>query len=330
LTSSPSAARIQRAERAKERSLQRELGVKAFIFPQLSSLQLETGNWKLETLKQPTITIVGPGNLGSAMARALRAAGYRISEIVYRSGRTAARALACEVGARAVVLDAARLSADLIWICAGDSAIAAAAVQLARHGRWKGKIALHSSGALTSRELEPLRERGADVASLHPMMTFVRRVRPELSGVTFAAEGDARALRAARRIARDLGGRFLVIDPQSKPLYHAFGAFASPLIIAALAQAERVANGAGIKSAAARQAIAPILAQTIRNYLARGPAGAFSGPLVRGDLQTVRRHLEVLRAIPDARAAYVALAHSALRTLPVRNKRRIAALLRGK
>lgn len=279
--------------------------------------------------RKPTITIVGAGNLGSAMARALHAAGYRIEEIVHRGGASArrARSLAREVGGRAVTLNEARLAADLIWICAGDSAIAAAAAQLAPRGDWKGKTAFHSSGALGSGELKPLRDGGASVASIHPMMTFVRHARPELAGVTFAIEGDARAARLARRIALDLGGRAVSIEARCKPLYHAFGAFTSPLVIATLAAAERVARKAGMRQAAARAAIAPILMQTIRNYQAHGPADAFSGPLVRGDVATVRRHLEALKSVPEARAAYVALARSALKTLPVKRKREIAALL---
>jgi predicted short-subunit dehydrogenase-like oxidoreductase (DUF2520 family) len=280
---------------------------------------------------KPAITIVGPGNLGSAMARALHAAGYRIAEIVHRGGPSAKRArlLAREVGASAVTLKDARLTADLIWICAGDSAIAGAAEELAGRGDWAGNTAFHSSGALSSRELKPLRDRGAAVASIHPMMTFVRQARPELAGVTFAVEGDPLAVRLARRIALDLGGRVVMIEAGHKPMYHAFGAFTSPLIIATLAAAERVARKAGIGEAAARAAIVPILLQTIRNYLAHGPADAFSGPLVRGDVTTVRRHLEVLRSVPEARAAYVALARSALKTLPVKRKKEIGTLLNG-
>jgi predicted short-subunit dehydrogenase-like oxidoreductase (DUF2520 family) len=278
---------------------------------------------------KPSITIIGAGNLGSAIARALHAAGYRIKEIVHRGGTSARRAhsLARQVGAHAVRLSHASLAADLIWICAGDSGIAVAAVQLATRGDWRGKTAFHSSGALSSGELKPLRDRGASVASIHPMMTFVRDARPELAGVTFAIEGDARAARLARRVALDLGGRAAAIQARHKPLYHAFGAFTSPLVIATLAAAERVAQKAGLRKAAARAAIAPILLQTIRNYLVHGPADAFSGPLVRGDVATVRRHLEVLKSVPEARAAYVALAQSALQTLPVKRKREINALL---
>ena len=279
--------------------------------------------------RKPAITMVGPGSLGSAMARALHAAGYRVQEIVHRGGTSAkrARALAREIGAHDVVTGEARFNAGIVWICVGDSTIAACAAELTPLARWVGKIVFHSSGALSSRELKRFKRRGAAVASVHPMMTFVRNVRPELKGVTFAVEGDARAVRAARRIAHDLGGCAVQIDARRKPMYHAFGAFTSPLIVATIAAAEQVARKAGLDQVSARAAIAPILRQTVANYFQRGPGGAFSGPLVRGDVETVRRHLEVLQALPEARAAYVALARSALKTLPVKKKKDIAKLL---
>jgi len=280
--------------------------------------------------RKPSVAMVGPGSLGSAMARALHAAGYRVQEIVHHGGASAsrARALARQVGARATMAADAELTADLVWIGVGDAAIARCAAELAAQGRWKGKIAFHSSGALGSRELKPLHLRGAVVASVHPMMTFVRNARPRLKGVTFALEGDRRAVRAAKAITTDLGGRAVSIDARRKPLYHAFGAFTSPLIVATIAAAEQVARKAGLNRAAARAAIAPILRQTIANYFEHGPAGAFSGPLVRGDLETVRRHLNVLKAVPEARAAYLALARSAMTTLPVKRKKEIAELMR--
>ena len=176
--------------------------------------------------------------------------------------------------------------------------------------------------------MKPLKKRGAAVASVHPMMTFVRNVRPDLRRVTFTIEGDGRAVRVAQRIARDLGGLAVQINAKRKAMYHAFGAFTSPLIVVTLAAAEQVARKAGLNQRSARAAIAPILRQTVNNYIEKGPAGAFSGPLVRGDVDTVRRHLQVLQAAPEARAAYVALARSAMKTLPVKRKREIAGLLR--
>ncbi|HEY6937348.1 MAG TPA: NAD(P)-binding domain-containing protein, partial [Terriglobales bacterium] len=151
---------------------------------------------------KPKIAIVGAGNLGSALARALHAAGYRITEIICREGgsQQRARRLAAQVRSRAVALQQANFAAEVVWICVPDSNLGACARELARLADWKGKIALHPSGALASDELQALRRRGAAVAAAHPMMTFVRRSSPSFAGTPFAVEGDPAAVRAARRM----------------------------------------------------------------------------------------------------------------------------------
>ena len=279
---------------------------------------------------KPRVAIVGPGRLGSALALELKRAGYRISEIVSGkslASRRKARALARQVNARESA-KGARLDAEVVWFCVPDREIARAARQLGAVVEWKGKIALHSSGALASDELRVLRRRGAAVASVHPLMTFVRGSIPSLRGEPFALEGDAAALRAVGRIVRDLGGEAFSIPKKKKMGYHAWGAFASPLLIALLVTGEKVARAAGLSSAEARRKMLPILRQTLANYAKLGPAGAFSGPIVRGDADIVRQHLKELRKISAAREVYVALARAALRHLPVGNRKELEKLLR--
>ncbi len=281
--------------------------------------------------RRPSITLVGPGNLGRVLGLALHAAGYTIDEIVSRDAsesRKRGRALARQVGARAVTYEDAELASEIIWLCVSDDAIAPTASALAARAGWKGKMALHSSGARSSRELEPLARRGATVGSLHPMQTFVRASPATLAGVSFAVEGAPAAVRAGRRIARDLGGSVFTIRPEAKVLYHAIGSFCSPMIIATLTTAERIARAAGIPPAAAKRIMHPILRQTIANYLAKGPAAAFSGPINRADVNTIRKHLEALREVPGARDIYLALARSALRSLPVRDRKAVRRILR--
>jgi predicted short-subunit dehydrogenase-like oxidoreductase (DUF2520 family) len=161
------------------------------------------------------------------------------------------------------------------------------------------------------------------------MMTFVHGAMPSLAGVSFAVEGDPSAVRIARRIVKDLGGDGITISPDKKPLYHAFGAFASPLLISTLALAEQLGQAAGLSAAAAKKAMLPIVNQTFRNYAERGAAGAFSGPIIRGDAETVRKNLASLRKLPQAQAAYVALAGAALRLLPVANRKKLEEVLAG-
>jgi predicted short-subunit dehydrogenase-like oxidoreductase (DUF2520 family) len=168
-------------------------------------------------VRKPRIAIVGPGRFGTALVVGLQQAGYRVVEIVSRdnaASRRKARALARQVDATWKSPGAA-LEADVIWFCVPDREIASAARHLARATDWKSKIALHSSGALASDELGAVRMRGASVASVHPLMTFVNRSIPSLEGVPFALEGDARAVRLAGGIVRDLGGEAFAISKHS-------------------------------------------------------------------------------------------------------------------
>jgi predicted short-subunit dehydrogenase-like oxidoreductase (DUF2520 family) len=275
------------------------------------------------------IAVVGAGNLGAALARSLQQAGYAIEVVIARPRRASlrkAQRLAEQLGAGAVT-DPSGVEAGLVWFCVPDAAIASAAQLLAPTIEWKGRVAVHSSGALGSDELAALRRRGAAVASVHPMMTFVRRSRPSLAGVPFAIEGDAGAVRVSRRVVQDVGGLAYSIRKKDKAAYHAWGTFASPLFTALLATTEQVAIAAGVKGKAARQRMIPILLQTLANYASFGAAGAFSGPIVRGDVDTVRRHLGVLRGSSAARELYLALAASALQYLPAKNKRLLKRLL---
>lgn len=139
---------------------------------------MKTGKKQRKT--PPKVAIIGAGRLGTALAERLAEAGYVVSEIVTRNNpRSLARArrLARKLGARVASLQAAALDARTIWFCVPDSQIAAAATDLSGQN-WKGKVALHSSGVLSSDELEVLRERGTRVASVHPLMTFVEKSGP--------------------------------------------------------------------------------------------------------------------------------------------------------
>lgn len=287
---------------------------------------------------KPSIAIVGAGNLAGTLAVALHAAGYRIDEIISRDTKPSLRRaalLAKQVDASVIRIDRARIDqariqAKIIWFCVPDGVIAGTVYRLKDSTNWTGKIALHSSGALNANELAILRRRGAVVASLHPMMTFVPGSRPSLIGVPFAIEGDKRAVSIARGIIKELKGHAYPIRAEDKAAYHAWGTFASPLLTALLATTEHVATAAGIRKKAAHKRVLPIIAQTIANYSSRGAAEAFSGPLVRGDVETVKRHLHALSKFPVEREVYAALAKAALHYLPVKQKDKLRKLLKSK
>ena len=285
------------------------------------------------------MAIVGAGRLATFLAVALNDAGFTITEIVARDSprsRQCARRLAAKVAAQRVTVHSAALDANLLWFCVPDREIRGAASVVADHlvarelaqQKVKVRSAFHSSGALSSRELEPLRKAGAAVASVHPLMTFVAGAHPSLTGVPFAMEGDGAAKRVARRIVRELGGKSFSLPAARKAAYHAWATMTSPLLLAFLVTLEEAARAAGLTRKDSRHKSLPIIRQTLANYSRLGPAHSFSGPLVRGDAETVAKHLAVLKQHPGAREVYVALARAALRGLPVRNRKGLQRLLR--
>jgi len=280
---------------------------------------------------KPVITLIGAGNLAYALGPALRAAGYAIDAVAARetaSSRRRAAMLARNVGAKTVPLAQATPDADIIWICHTDDALAQTASLLARKPGWKNKIVFHSSGALSSDVLSPLKRKGAHTASLHPMMTFVPGATPRMDEVPFAVEGDSHAAAAARRIVRDLGAEAFPIRKTAKTLYHALGSFSSPLLVAALATAERVGRASGLSASQTRRVMGPIVRQTLKNYQERGAPTAYGGPMKRGDINTVLRHLKELKRVPGAGEVYRALVNSALIDLPGAKKKELMRILR--
>ncbi len=262
------------------------------------------------------LCIVGPGRLGSALATQLQRTYDCVDTIVARHSSIArAIALAEKVDAVAKELDSAEFNQTVTWLCIPDAALAPVARILAQRREWRGKIVFHSSGALSSDELQPLREKGAAVASVHPMMTFASETTTQLAGVVFALEGDHKAVETARRLVSALHGTEFVIARENKVLYHAFGTFLAPLLLTTLATAEHIGTQAGVPSKMIRAAMQRIVSQTVDNYFKLGAEGSFTGPFVRGDVDVVRKHL---KALDDTqREAYVGLVKAALQYLPV-------------
>jgi len=290
--------------------------------------------------RKRAVAIVGSGNLAAFLAPALREVGYTITEIILRNrpgmeSMRHGRALARKVGAKAVTIEHAALGASVLWLCVPDRQIGGAAAALAarvgvspmRRGAVGSRIAFHSSGALLSDELAPLRAAGFAVASVHPLMTFVSGARPSMIGVPFAVEGNAAATKIARRVVRDLGAESFILPAGGKVAYHAWATMTSPLLVAFLVTLEDAARMAGLSREQARRMSLPIILQTIANYGRLGPANSFSGPFIRGDAETVAKHLALLRTNPLTRTVYVALARAALKQLPTKNRRALLRLL---
>jgi predicted short-subunit dehydrogenase-like oxidoreductase (DUF2520 family) len=181
----------------------------------------------------------------------------------------------------------------------------------------RGKIVLHTNGALDRSVLAPLERLGAATGSLHPLQTFTRGTAPNLDGAICAIEGTPRALRVARRIANDLGCIPVVLAPQSKPAYHAAAALAAGHILAVEEAATQILIAIGFTRRQAVRALLPLTRQTLQNFERLGPNDApnlvWTGPLARRDFATVKKHAAALRRFPhEYRDAYATLSRLAL------------------
>lgn len=201
-------------------------------------------------------------------------------------------------------------SCDLVFLAVPDGAIEAVAAAEA----WRpGQGVVHCSGAVGLDVLEAPRTRGALVGCFHPLQSFSGGDGPErFRGVAVGVEGAAPLGDWLETIARDLSATPLRLEGVDRALYHAAAVFSSNDVVALMAAAARAWEAAGLPREAARSALAPLLLGTARNIEARPLEQALTGPVARGDIETVRRHLEALSAHRDLHALYRALGRELL------------------
>jgi predicted short-subunit dehydrogenase-like oxidoreductase (DUF2520 family) len=248
-----------------------------------------------------TLSIIGAGRVGRAIGRRLRDLGWKIGAVVTSSEPSARKAVrSIGAGHAHSFLTRQVLAAQVILIATPDHSVAGIAEELSRVGaeELRRKIVLHTSGALSSNVLEPVRRCGAAAGSMHPLQTFSGVGIPPLEGKVFAIEGDTAAVRVARQIAHALGAVPVHVEGAKKPLYHAAGALAAGSVLALMEAATRLMTASGMKRREAVRALLPLTRQVLENFERLGPRAAWTGPLSRGDYGVVAAHTEAMRDLP--------------------------------
>jgi predicted short-subunit dehydrogenase-like oxidoreductase (DUF2520 family) len=264
------------------------------------------------TNTKPAVAVLGPGRLGRTLAAALEAAGYRVR---LASSRVVAEAQ-----------DAVDTS-DVAFLTVPDAAIGGVAAVI----EWRpGQLVAHCSGA---RGLEVLaaaeQAGGALIGCLHPLQSFPPDPDPaRFTGITCGIEGPAPADAILEGIATDLGARTVRLAGVDRALYHAAAVLIANDAVALASAATRAWTLAGLPEAAAREALAPLLLGAANSIATLSLTEALTGPLARGDVATVERHLAALARDPDLAQLYRALAAELLR-LPLGHTEATATRLRG-
>ena len=259
------------------------------------------------------IAVVGAGRAGTALAVLLRRAGHAIVGVSGSDG-TADRATRYLEGVPVLDAAAAASGAEVVLLGVPDDAIAPTTADLAAAGAFReGQVVAHLSGAGGLDLLGAAAQAGASVLSLHPLQTFpsVDAALDRVAGAVFAVTaGDERAEQVGFRLAEDVGGRPFVLADKDKAVYHAAAVFASNYVVAVLGTAEDLFAAVGVPEPL--EAMAPLARASLDNALSAGPVRALTGPVARGDAETVSNNLRALGKNPARAEAYAALARMAL------------------
>ncbi len=258
------------------------------------------------------IGVVGAGRVGAVLAAAWRAAGHEITKVAGESDASLRRSRLLLPGVALDKPTAVARSCDLLVLTVPDDMLDNVVTTLSDAGAIRpGQFVAHTSGRHGLRVLAPAAAVGARPIALHPAMTFTGTERDlgRLPGCVFGVTTDAPdTLAVAESLVTDLKGRISHVPEERRALYHAGLAHGANHLVTLVSQAMEILRASGADDPAAM--LRPLLTAALDNVLLSGDE-ALTGPIVRGDVETVRIHLaEIGRAAPEALESYVALGRS--------------------
>ncbi len=272
------------------------------------------------------VGVIGAGRVGSVLAAALRTHGHEIVAVAGESDASIRRAAALLPGVPILKPTAVARRCDVLLLTVPDDMLGNVVTQLAASGSLhEGQYVVHTSGSHGLAVLSPATVLGARPVALHPAMTFTGTAidLERLGQCVFGVTAGAAERPLAEGLVADLGGEVMWVEEQLRGLYHAGLAHGANHLVTLVSQAMELLGAAGADDPAA--ILRPLLEAALDNALAEGDA-ALTGPIVRGDVNTVRAHLaEIAATAPDTLPSYLALARATLdrvvtdgRVLPIR------------
>ncbi|WP_248959746.1 Rossmann-like and DUF2520 domain-containing protein [Sphaerisporangium perillae] len=265
----------------------------------------------METSDRPgrlAVGVLGAGRVGSVLGAALAQAGHYLVAAAGVSDASRRRALD-RLGVDIFQPDEVIRMADLVLLTVPDDVLADLVSGLAAAGvDLRGKMLVHASGAYGLGVLNPATAAGALPFALHPVMTFTGRDDDmrRLVGCSFGVTAPDPLRPVAEALVIEMGGEPVWIADEDRALYHAALAGAANHMVTLIAESQELLKKIGVEHPG--RMLGPLLGAALDNALRLGLSG-LTGPVVRGDAVTVRKHVDALiLAAPEAADAYVALA----------------------
>jgi len=260
----------------------------------------------------PDIGFIGAGKVGGALALKLSEKGYEVVAVASRSFSSAER-LAANISSCRPYSTPQEVAdvATLVFITTPDDAVSSVQEGIDWHpGQW----VVHTSGALPVSVLQRARSRGGLTGGFHPLQTFAEATGENLSGSTFALEAEEPLLSSLKEIALALGGNYVVVSSEDRALYHITGVLASNYVVTLMGLADEIWRRLGL-SASGVDSLLPLMRGTVENLARIGLPDALTGPIARGDVGTIQKHLQALKLrMPELASIYSELG---LNTIPI-------------
>ncbi len=269
----------------------------------------------------PKLGFIGAGTVGIALASRLSMKGYPVVSVFSRSPESMKKMTSRIPGCRAAaVYQEVADSSDIVFITTPDGAIGDVVSRI----DWsEGKSVIHCSGADSTDVLTPARDAGAMTGAFHPLQTFagINEAIENIPGSTFAIEAAEPLLTELKKMATALGGRYIQLEAADKVIYHAAAVMACNYLVTLIKEATDLWKTFDIPTSQATRALLPLIKGTINNIENVGIPDCLTGPIARGDIGTVRKHIEALeRTAPSVLPTYLEMGR---KTIPI-------ALAKGK
>jgi len=265
---------------------------------------------------KPSISVFGIGALGKTLFQSLTESGFSVKSIYSRSAKESFSEPLRNLHRGSIPKSTDELG-DILFITTSDDHISAVSQNLSEiPGNWSGKCVVHCSGALFSDELNSIKLKGALTASFHPLQTFSKKSSDNtFQDIHISIEGDDELLTHLEALAKKLGADTIRVTKEQKRALHIAAVFVSNYLVTLMSAGESVLKNEGLDNLGVLE---PLIRKTLQNIITHGTESSLTGPIARGDVQTITSHLQFLVKNVETMSLYKALG---LHTLSVIKKK---------